>query len=268
MSFVVAHILVHDIGNVSEGNSMFIHSAGGGVGQAVCQLSKLISNVTVFGTASACKHETVKDSMTHIIDVNADYIQEVKKVNPDGVNLVLDCLCGEHVNHGYTLLKPMGKYVLYGSANTVSGETKSFFSVAKSWWQVDKVNPIKLYDENKTISGFNLRHLLYIQGCHDYVRDVVDKVFKLWKDGKIKANIDSTWAFEDVPEAMQKMHDRKNVGKITLDPAMEPKPKPAPTKGKDKDAKGDKTEKQLSATDSTETEGKTDAAPATPPTSS
>jgi len=42
---------------------------------------------------------------------------------------------------------------------------------------------------------------------------------------------------------MQKMHDRKNIGKIVLNPEMEPKPKPAtPAKGK---AKGsDKEEKK------------------------
>lgn len=28
-----------------------------------------------------------------------------------------------------------------------------------------------------------------------------------------------------VADAMQKMHDRKNVGKLILDPTMEPKPK-------------------------------------------
>lgn len=37
---------------------------------------------------------------------------------------------------------------------------------------------------------------------------------------------------------MQKMHDRKNVGKIILDPSLEPKPKPAtPAKGKNKEDK-------------------------------
>lgn len=29
-----------------------------------------------------------------------------------------------------------------------------------------------------------------------------------------------------VGEAMQKMQDRKNIGKIILDPTLEPKPKP------------------------------------------
>lgn len=37
---------------------------------------------------------------------------------------------------------------------------------------------------------------------------------------------------------MQKMHDRKNIGKLVLDPALEPKPKPAtPAKSKAKDKK-------------------------------
>lgn len=157
----------------------------------------------------------------------------VSRVNSEGLDIVLDCLCGEECNRGYSLLKPMGKYVLYGSANVVTGETKSFFSVARSWWQVDKVSPIKLFDENKSLMGFNLRQLLYQQDGSAYVRKTVEQVFALWQAGHIKATVDSTWAYEDIAEAMQKMHDRKNIGKIVLDPSQTPKPKPAtPAKGK------------------------------------
>lgn len=106
------------------------------------------------------------------------------------------------------------------------------------WWQVDKVSPIKLFEENKTVSGLNLRHLLYQQKCDGLVKRVVDQVFQLYQEGKIKPTIDSTWALEDVTEAMQKLHDRKNIGKIVIDPSLEPKPKPAtPAKGKSKDKK-------------------------------
>ncbi|XP_076323494.1 synaptic vesicle membrane protein VAT-1 homolog-like isoform X1 [Tachypleus tridentatus] len=243
MNYVVAYILVFDIGNIRSGQSVLVHSAGGGVGQAVSQLCKTVSDVTLIGTASKHKHESIKDSFTHLLDHGVDYVQEIKKLSPEGVDIVLDCLYGDDANKGYNLLKPLGRYILYGSANIVTGETKSFFSLAKSWWQVDKINPMKLFDENRSVSGFQLRHLLYQQGAHDYVRGVVNKVFKMWEDGHIKPVVDSTWAFEDVPEAMQKLHDRKNVGKIILDPSMEPKPKPKlQTKGskdkeKDKDGK-------------------------------
>lgn len=82
------------------------------------------------------------------------------RINPDGVDIVLDCLCGEECNRGYSLLRPMGRYILYGnhfhthnslmlmnfntntnvlpsyfiagSSNIVTGETKSFFSTARA----------------------------------------------------------------------------------------------------------------------------------------
>lgn len=66
------------------------------------------------------------------------------------------------------------------------------------WWQVDKVSPIKLFDENKSLAGLNLRHLLFQQGRVDYVRRAVDHVFALWGEGKVKPLVDSTWALEDV----------------------------------------------------------------------
>lgn len=47
------------------------------------------------------------------------------------MDVVLDCVFGEDYNKGYNLLKPMGKYILYGSSNFVTGETKSIFSAAR-----------------------------------------------------------------------------------------------------------------------------------------
>lgn len=245
MNYIVAYILLFDLGGLTPGKSVLVHSAGGGVGQAVAQLSKTVDNVTIIGVASKNKHEAIKSTIDHLLERGTDYASEVRKLSADGVDIVLDCLCGEECNRGYSLLKPMGKYVLYGSANVVTGETKSIFSAARSWWQVDKVSPIKLFDENKTLSGLNLRHLLHQQNGAPYVAKIFDKVIGLWKEGKIKPVVDSTYALEDLPEAMQLMHDRKNVGKIVLDPSREPKPKPAtPAKGKSKSNSTEKEEKK------------------------
>uniref|UniRef100_A0A1L8E0P3 Putative zinc-binding oxidoreductase n=1 Tax=Nyssomyia neivai TaxID=330878 RepID=A0A1L8E0P3_9DIPT len=276
INYVVAYILLFDLASIKSGKTLLLHSAGGGVGQAIVQLARTIDNVQVFGVCSKNKHEALKAGglIDHLLERGSDYTNEVRKISPEGVDIVLDCLCGEECNRSYTLLKPMGKYILYGSSNVVTGETKSFFSVARSWWQVDKVSPIKLFDENKSLAGFNLRHLLYQQDGVEYVKNTMATVFDLWKDGKIKPTIDSTWALEDVAEAMQKMHDRKNIGKLVLDPAMEPKPKPAtPAKGKakakkeaseekngDKEKKPEEGEKKEEVNDKEATEGEAKAA--------
>ena len=36
------------------------------------------------------------------------------RVASEGVDIVLDCLCAEDTNRGINLIKPMGKYLLYG----------------------------------------------------------------------------------------------------------------------------------------------------------
>ncbi|XP_055701377.1 synaptic vesicle membrane protein VAT-1 homolog-like [Phlebotomus papatasi] len=258
INYIVAYIILFDLASIKPGKSVLLHSAGGGVGQAIVQLARTVPNVQVFGVCSKNKHEALKAGglIDHLLERGSDYTNEVRKLSPEGVDIVLDCLCGEECNRSYTLLKPMGKYILYGSSNVVTGETKSFFSVARSWWQVDKVSPIKLFDENKSLAGFNLRHLMYQQDGVEYVKNTMTAVFDLWKGGKIKPTIDSTWALEDVAEAMQKMHDRKNIGKLILDPAMEPKPKPAtPAKGKAKAKKEASEEKNGEKEKKAETEG-------------
>lgn len=68
------------------------------------------------------------------------------------------------------------------------------------WWQVDKISPIKLYDENKCIAGFQLRNLIFKQGQHQYARSVMEKLFRFYNEGKIRPVIDSAWAIEDVSQ--------------------------------------------------------------------
>lgn len=66
------------------------------------------------------------------------------------------------------------------------------------WWQVEKVNPIKLYEENKVIAGFSLLNLLFKQGGCARVKTVMDKLLSLYSQGRIKPVVDSLWALEEV----------------------------------------------------------------------
>ncbi|XP_022082199.1 synaptic vesicle membrane protein VAT-1 homolog-like isoform X2 [Acanthaster planci] len=227
--YAAAYMMLYEVANLTKGKTVLVHSAGGGVGIAVAQLCKMVDEIKIFGTASTGKHEVIKDKFDHLFDRSAcDYVEAIKKLEPKGIDIVLDCLCGEDTNKGYDLLKPMGKYVLYGIANVVTGETRSFFSYARTWWNVDSVKPGKLWDENKSMSGFQFYHYLFNQGGEERVNIVMNEIFKLHTVNILNPVIDSTYAFEEVGEAMLKMHDRKNIGKILIIPEQEPKPKPTP----------------------------------------
>ncbi|KAK7913119.1 hypothetical protein WMY93_013330 [Mugilogobius chulae] len=248
LNYVAAYMMLFEVANLREGMSVLVHSAGGSVGQAVAQLCSTVPNVTVFGIASCFKHPSIKNSVTYLFDRSMDYIPDVKMISPEGVDIVLDCLSGENTGKSLSLLKPLGTYILYGASNMVTGETKSFFSFAKSWWQVEKVNPIKLYEENKVIAGFSLLNLLFKQKKCDLVKSVMDKLLHLYNEKKIKPVVDSLWAVEEVKEAMQRIHDRGNIGKLILDVDKSPTPLMA----------SDSTETSEAGEEEEETEGDND----------
>jgi NADPH:quinone reductase-like Zn-dependent oxidoreductase len=133
MNYLVAYIIVFDLLSLRPGKTIMLHSAGGSVGLAIAQLIRTFEGITLYGICSKSKHDSLKERELYdqLID-RTDYVNEIRKISPEGVDIVLDCLCGEDCNRGYGLLKPMGKYILYGSSNVVTGETKSFFSVARS----------------------------------------------------------------------------------------------------------------------------------------
>ncbi len=68
------------------------------------------------------------------------------------------------------------------------------------WWQNDKISCLRLFQDSKSIHGFNLVQLLF-RGSNDtrrYLADIMHKIFILYKEGKIKPVVDSVFTFEDV----------------------------------------------------------------------
>ena len=116
------------------------------------------------------------------------------------MDLVLDCLSADHTNKGISVTKPLGKYVIYGMAKNLDGESKNYFALAKNWIVVEKISPFKLYEENRSISGFNLHNYLFNPMHHTrrFITEIFNKLFGLYNDGLIKPIIDSVYSFDDV----------------------------------------------------------------------
>lgn len=72
------------------------------------------------------------DEMVHFIDRDADYVSEVRHVSPHGVDLVLDCQYEDNFSRDFNLLRPMGKYVLFGTHAAFNEGHGGFLEAAKS----------------------------------------------------------------------------------------------------------------------------------------
>ncbi|XP_074973120.1 synaptic vesicle membrane protein VAT-1 homolog [Phalacrocorax aristotelis] len=217
VNYITAYMILFDFGNLRPNQSVLIHMAAGGVGTAAIQLCKTVENVTIFGTASASKHDTLKESgVAHPIDYRTmDYAEEVRKISPKGVDIVLDPLGGSDTSKAFNLLKPMGKLITYGVANLLTGQKKNLMAMAKTWWNQFSINALQLLHHNKAVCGY---HLGYMDEEFELLGGVVAKLVSLYLQGKIKPKIDSVWPFDQVADAMRQMQEKKNVGKVILVP--------------------------------------------------
>ncbi len=216
VTYLTAHHMIFETGRVRPGSRVLVHMAAGGVGQAAIQLLQEIPDVEIFGTASASKHDFLREAgVAHPIDYHSvDYADVVMDVTGGkGVDLVLDPLGGGDWKKGYGLLRAGGRLVAFGFANAIPGKRRKLFNLVREWFQIPRFNPLKLMDANRTVSGINLGTLWDEK---DILAHQVDDLLALFERGTIAPYVDKTFPLERAADAHQYIHDRKNKGKVVL----------------------------------------------------
>ena len=63
--------------------------------------------------------------------------------------------------------------------------------------------------------GYLLKDL---DSTKDVAFNTINELFRLYDEGAIKPQIDTVYPFSKIGEAMQRMHNRQNIGKVLLRP--------------------------------------------------
>jgi synaptic vesicle membrane protein VAT-1 len=218
VNYVTAYHMLFQIARVRGGEHVLVHMAAGGVGTAVLQLLKTVPGVVSYGTASASKHDYVREQgCTHPIDYRTkDYVAEVRALTEGrGVHVVLDALGGKDWKKGYSLLRPGGILIAFGLANANRGGSRRLLHVLKEMAQIPRWSPLKLMDDNRTVSGVNIGHLW---GSLDLIRPQFEALVALYREGKIKPHIGGSFPFSKAVDAFGELEYGRNVGKVVLTP--------------------------------------------------
>ncbi len=219
VNYFTAWQLIVVMGGLKAGETVLIHSAGGGVGIAATQIAKHIG-ARVIGTASAAKHSELRDlGADHLIDYRTeDFEKRAREITQGrGVELILDAVGGASFKKGYRLLAPTGRLGMFGVSSAATGKTRSLAGLASMlvgtpWLQF---NPLALINANKGVFGVNLGHMW---GEVDRIRGWADQIQALWTQGAIRPKIARTFSFEEASAAHHFIQDRKNIGKALLKP--------------------------------------------------
>ena len=198
------HIL-KTVGHVKPGETVVVHAAAGGVGTIAIQLAKMWGAKVIAVTSSESKRALATSlGADAVVEANLENLGDAIKAANGGkpVNLILEMVGGKTFDESLNILAPFGRLITYGMASRVAPTM---------------IQPASLMGGSKTITGFWLAHCF---GSKELMNDVIEELFALVKNGKLKPVIGATYGLSQATKAHQAMRARETTGKITLNPAQ------------------------------------------------
>jgi len=214
--YLTAFHCLNQIVRIYPKSTVLIHSAAGGVGTALVQLSREYGYNIVAVVGSARKVEYVRALGVDRIILRSDKMwAEISAAAPEGYDVIFDANGSESFKKGYRLLKPTGKLICYGSHSLLSkkGGRLNYAKALWGMWKTPKFNPLSMITHNKTVSGFNLSFLF---SRKDLIEECVTSLMGLLAQGKIKPLKVTEFAFGDAASAHRLIESGESVSKIVL----------------------------------------------------
>jgi NADPH:quinone reductase len=125
--YVTAAWAIFNRGELKSGESVLVHGASGGVGQAATQLAKA-AGARVFGTAGteaglALIRQNGATAFNHRSDGYLDQISA--EADGRGLNMIVEIMANANLGHDLPLLAPRGRVVVIGSRGPVEIDARN-----------------------------------------------------------------------------------------------------------------------------------------------
>lgn len=196
----LSYILVHEIGQVRESDTIVIHSAAGGVGSMLIQLAKLANVKQIIAVVGNLdKANYVKQLGAHEVYTYDTFTQAVlNDTDGKGANVIFDSVAGDVTRKSLDCLALYGTLVQFGNSSGKAGEFKTS----------------DVHSSCRNIKGFSLGTTRKYQP--EYIAPVAKKVFKLFDQGKLTLQIAQIFDLSEAAKAHNLMESRNYEGKILL----------------------------------------------------
>ncbi|MFI1052621.1 SDR family NAD(P)-dependent oxidoreductase [Streptomyces griseoruber] len=195
--FLTAYYALVDLGGVTEGQTVLVHAAAGGVGMAATQLARHLG-AEVYATASPGKWDALRAAgldTPHIASSrDLSFETAFRAATGDrGVDLVLDSLAGEFVDASLRLLTPGGRFLEMGKTDVRDPE-----------------------DVTARHPGVHYRAFDLIEAGPDRIGEMLTALVDLFETGVLTPLPVTPWDVRRAPEAFRHMSQARHVGKVVL----------------------------------------------------
>lgn len=219
VNYLTAWQMVRVMTVLGAGDTVLVHSAAGGVGQAVIQLLQPLG-VRLLGSASPGKHDYLRGlGVEAVCDSRQAKFAAWVRENTEGrgADVVLEPRNGRWIAESYAALAKCGRLMLFGFSDAARGGSSGVWTalatLARVPWLI--TNPLRLMNDNRMIGGVNLGRM-GDQGVR--VGGWMREILALAEAGSIAPVIDSVHPFSRAGDAHDRLELRRNVGKVLLVP--------------------------------------------------
>lgn len=190
---------LHRMG-LKAGETFLVHGGSGGIGSFAIQYGKAIG-ARVLTTASAGKLDHCRElGADEAIDYRGDWVAAVKDATDGrGVDVVLDVMGAKYLGPNVDVLARGGRIVVIGLQGGRKGELDLGVLLRKAG----------------TLTATSLRARPAAEKA-EVVRDVVEEVWPMYADGRIKLAPETRFPLGDVAAAHTHLDSGDNVGKVLL----------------------------------------------------
>ncbi|MFI5718705.1 NAD(P)H-quinone oxidoreductase [Nocardia sp. NPDC051750] len=192
--------LVHR-GRVRAGDRVLVHGAAGGVGSFVVQLARGLG-AEVIGTARGpSKTRLCVDlGCRHVLDYGAqDIFAELRRLAPDGVDVIIDNQGGPTLAANLAALAPLGRLVVVGTQGGAGAALDLSMLMARGA-EISSSSLGKLDD------AYRLRL------CREVEREVLPRIAV----GELRPVLDRRFPLDQISEAHRRFEDPGRVGKVAV----------------------------------------------------
>ena len=194
LTFLTAWRALKSQAKVQNGETVFIHGAGGGVSTAAIQIAKFLGAIVITTTSSVEKVERAKKLGADFVinyNENPNYDAYIYKniMNREGVDVVLDSVGKATFERSLRLLKPGGRLVTPGSTTGPMSE----IDLRQIFWKQLEIKGTTMSNQSE-------------------FREVMKLIF----NGKLNPIADRIYPLNDIKEAEEYLLEGKQFGKVLL----------------------------------------------------
>ena len=210
---LTAYYALINLGDLRKGQTVLIHSGGGGVGIQANRIAKKYDAFTIGTVGRESKIDFLEEEgYDRVIVRSANFRQDLEKaLGGRPLHLVLECIGGHILKTSYDIMAPMGRMVTYGSARYASvGNRPNFFKLLYYHLTRPKIDPQNMTNENKSVMAFNL---IWLYEHADLMHQMLDEIEQLHLK---RPHVGHKFPFEQLPQAIRLFQSGKTLGKVVV----------------------------------------------------